>query len=175
MSTLPIIEEVLEKFATHLAVDREKYRNHVYRVFLNCCLLDTEERNWEIYAIAAVFHDIGIWTDNTIDYLKPSIGQAIKYLGETGREHLQDEIARMIYYHHKLTRYSGPDSVKINTFRKADWIDVSLGAIKFGVDKSLVRRHQKAFANKGFHWFLVKKILRNLIRHPLRPLPMFRR
>lgn len=40
--------------------------------------------NAEKYAIAAVFHDIGIWTNHTLDYLDPSAGQAKAYLTETG-------------------------------------------------------------------------------------------
>lgn len=56
--------------------DFDKYRNHVYRVFLNCRLIDSDTSNEEKDAITAVFHDIRIWTDYTIDYLEPSVAQA---------------------------------------------------------------------------------------------------
>jgi HD superfamily phosphodiesterase len=80
-----IIEDLMEEFRSAIGVDLEKYRNHVYRVFLNCILQDSNTGNVEKYAIAAVFHDIGIWTDHTIDYLSPSIAQARKYLAANGK------------------------------------------------------------------------------------------
>ena len=36
-------------------------------------------------AIAAAFHDIGIWTAGTFDYLEPSVRVAAAYLTGTGR------------------------------------------------------------------------------------------
>jgi HD superfamily phosphodiesterase len=81
-----IIDELMSKFKLVIDADYEKYRNHVYRVFLFSILLDSDKSNEEKYAIAAVFHDIGIWTDGTIDYLNPSIAQANNYLRETGKE-----------------------------------------------------------------------------------------
>jgi hypothetical protein len=34
--------------------------------------------------IAACFHDLGIWTDHTFDYLSPSAGLARDYLQRYG-------------------------------------------------------------------------------------------
>ncbi|WP_205945212.1 hypothetical protein [Pedobacter hiemivivus] len=45
--------------------------------------------------IAAVYHDIGIWTDRTIDYLDPSIVQANNYLREIGKAEWIEEIEWM--------------------------------------------------------------------------------
>jgi len=55
-----IIESLLQNYKQVIGADYEKYRNYVYRVFLNCILIDTVKSNEEKYAIAAVFHDIGI-------------------------------------------------------------------------------------------------------------------
>ena len=33
-------------------------------------------------AVAVAFHDLGIWTDNTLDYLPPSVNRAKTYLAE---------------------------------------------------------------------------------------------
>lgn len=170
-----LIDNLLQEFTHYLGPDYDKYRNHVHRVFLNCLLLDREKENEEKYAIAAVFHDIGIWTDHTIDYLDPSIEQAKKYLNDTGRPHWKEEISLMIDWHHKVSGYKGPYSQTTGTFRKADWIDVSLGLLQFGADKKETRQNRRRFPNRGFHWFLVKKITRNFFRHPLHPLPMFRK
>lgn len=170
-----IIEELLQDFKENIGKDYEKYRNHVYRVFLNCLNIDSEKSNAEKYAVAAVFHDIGIWTDYTIDYLNPSIGQARKYLSATGKEEWADEIRLMIYWHHKTGRYRGPYEKTVESFRKADWIDVSLGLLSYGFDKKKIQANRESFPNKGFHLFLLKKITKNFFRHPLKPLPMFKR
>jgi len=168
------IEELLNRFKPVMGNDYTKYKNHVYRVFLNCLLVDDDKSNEKKYAIAAVFHDIGIWTDHTIDYLDPSIEQAKKYLIETNRQELFEEIQLMIYWHHKTKAYKGNYEKTVESFRKADWIDVTLGLFTYGIDKNKIKANKKFLPNKGFHWFLVKKIFKNFFRHPLKPLPMFK-
>lgn len=168
------IEEILGQYAPAIGRDYTRYRNHVYRVFLNCLLIDPDERHTDAYAIAAAFHDIGIWTKNTIDYLDPSIAEAKVYLDNAGESSLLEEIGTMILWHHKVFVYDGPFQQKTETFRRADWIDVSLGLISFGTDRRRLIAYRKALPNAGFHWFLIKKISKNLLRHPLNPLPMFR-
>ena len=168
-----IIEETLCKFKSVIGDDYDRYRNHVYRVFANCLLIDKDEGNREKYAIAAVFHDIGIWTDHTIDYLKPSITQATVYLSETNKEEWIGEISLMIHWHHKISPYSARYSQLVETFRKADWIDVSLGVLTFGYDRKEIMRYRYEFPDLGFHLFLIKKTTKNFFRHPLNPLPMF--
>lgn len=168
-----IIESLLQSYKQVISEDYQKYRNHVYRVFLNCILIDTAKTNEEKYAIAAVFHDIGIWTNNTIDYLNPSIEEARRYLWQSGLENWIDEIGLMIYWHHKTSSYGGEYAGTVETFRKADYIDVSLGLFTYGVNRKAISVNRKTFPNAGFHVFLVKKITRNLFRHPFNPLPMF--
>lgn len=67
------IEAILLKHKEFLAGNYDMYRNHVYRVFMFCQLQDGSNNNSEKYAIASAYHDIGIWTDHTFDYLNPSI------------------------------------------------------------------------------------------------------
>lgn len=171
----PLIEQLLDRYSDVLGIDELKYRNHVYRVFLNCLLLDCDPEHEEKYAVAAVFHDIGIWTDNTIDYLPPSIDQARLFLLEKGMDNWIEEITLMILWHHKVTAYIGPFLETVDNFRKADWIDVSLGLLRFGLDRDHIEDIREGLPNRGFHWFLTKRVLKNWVRHPLRPLPMFRR
>ncbi|TDE10739.1 HD domain-containing protein [Dyadobacter psychrotolerans] len=168
------IEDLLESYRPAIGADYDKYKNHVYRVFLNCILIDHERGNVEKYAIAAVFHDIGIWTDRTIDYLYPSIDQMEFFLENNGKREWNNEITLMIYWHHKTGRYDGKCQQTVETFRKADWIDVSLGLITFGAEKHQIRQTRKMLPNLGFHVFLAKKIFRNFFMHPLNPLPMFK-
>ena len=56
-------------------------------------------------AIGTCFHDIGLWSDHTVDFLPPSIEQAKRYLAETGRKGWCEEIALMIEWHHKVRPY----------------------------------------------------------------------
>lgn len=168
------IEDLLHHFKADIGGDFLKYKNHVYRVFLNCILRDTDPVHVEKYAIAAVFHDIGIWTDHTIDYLDPSIEQAKIYLAAHNLGHLIEEISLMIYWHHKISSYQGKYEHTVETFRKADWTDVTLGILTFGADRKVVGRNRKLLGNNGFHVFLIKKIFQNLLKKPLKPLPMFK-
>lgn len=169
------IENLLQKFSPQLGGDYQRYKNHVCRVYANCLLLDPEKANEEKYAIAAVFHDLGIWTDHTLDYLDPSVAQAKTYLQEIGKDGWSEEIALMIYWHHKMSPYKGKYQEVVENFRKADWIDVSVGLLSFGVDKNTLRQNRKQLPNLGFHWFLIRGTFKNLFRHPLNPLPMFKR
>mgnify|MGYP006870821595 CR=1 FL=1 len=147
MASNPIIEAVMQQFKPAIGVDYEKYKNHVYRVFSNCLFLDSNPGNTAKYAIAAVFHDLGIWTDHTFDYLAPSVEQAKRYLMATGQPDWINEIELMINWHHKLSPYKGPNETSVETFRKADWIDVSLGVLTFGLDQhkiKAIRRDRKS-------------------------------
>ena len=175
ITTYPVIEEVLLAYRSVLGNDYHKYRNHVYRVFLNCLLLDANGDHAEKYAYAAAFHDIGIWTNQTIDYLEPSISQACSYLAAKEKNELIADITLMIYWHHKVKPYKGISETIVENFRRADWIDVSLGLLHFKTDKKEISKNRTAFPNLGFHWFLIKKIFSNFFRNPLHPLPMFRK
>ncbi|MFT3678821.1 MAG: HD domain-containing protein [Ferruginibacter sp.] len=170
-----IIEDLLTGFRPVLGTDYNKYRNHVYRVFLNCILIDRLEANAEKYAIAAVFHDIGIWTDQTFDYLQPSIRQAEIYLTRINKAAWLDEISLMINWHHKISKYKGMHTETVENFRKADWIDVSLGLLSFDLDRKSINETRKKFPNAGFHLFLIKETVKNFFRHPLNPLPIFKK
>lgn len=171
----PLIEELLQKFQSATGSDYDKYRNHVYRVFLNCLLLDTNKKNEDKYAIAAVFHDIGIWTNHTFDYLAPSIEQAKVYLSEAKRQDWIDEIKLMIDNHHKVSSYKGKHAETVETFRQADWIDVSFGIVSFGANKQSFKANKQKFPTLGFHRFLIKATTKNFFKHPFNPLPMFKK
>lgn len=57
-------------YATDLGDDFTAYRNHTYRVANLCVALSrTNAEQLEKIAMATAFHDLGIWTDHTFDYL----------------------------------------------------------------------------------------------------------
>ena len=171
----PLIDRILSDYKESIGVDFERYSNHVKRVYLFTQALDNDQRNADKYAIAAVFHDIGIWTDHTIDYLEPSIAVTHQYLDQNQLSDWKKEIGLMIDMHHKINSYEGDFQNTVSTFRKADWIDVSLGMLRFGVGKKRVKEVRKSIPNAGFHWFLTKGTFTNFLKHPLNPLPMFRK
>lgn len=175
METNYLIEQILQEHKDDLQRDYEKYRNHVYRVYLLCTTLDKSPDHNDKYAIASAFHDLGIWTNRTFDYLGPSISLANEYLNKQNRSGWTTEISLMIDMHHKLTHYNGKFEDSVEVFRKADWIDVSKGIIKFGVSDRKIREINRQCPTKGFHTFLAKKTLINFFSHPFKPLPMFKR
>ena len=171
----PVIEQIIRKYKQRIGMDYYRYKNHVYRVYRNCLLIDNDKVNDEKYSIASVFHDIGIWTDNTFDYLDPSVREATLYLIEIKREDLTEEVTLMIQWHHKISSYKGKYETTVENFRKADWIDVTFGYISFGLDKQKIQEIRKKLPDIGFHAFLLRESLKNFIKHPLDPLPVFKR
>jgi hypothetical protein len=168
----PLIDSILATYKEAMGADMEKYRNHVYRMF-NFALYFNKGEEVELLAIAAAFHDIGIWTDKTFDYIKPSIALAVEYVNANPQLYISGEkLAQIIDYHHKITR------VKFNPtaehFRRADIADLTFGLIRFGMPKALYKQAVLAFPIKGFHGKLVKLTLKQLTINPLKPLPMFK-
>lgn len=169
----PLIKTILEDYKIVLGTDFNIYKNHVSRIYSFMILIDTDVVNHDKYAIAAVFHDIGIWTDS-FNYLKPSIKLAEKYLIENNQANWVEEISLMISFHHKMSPYKGKFQKTVETFRQADWIDVSMGFMRFEMEKQDYVNGLKLYSNKGFHLFLVKQMLKYFPKNPLNPLPMFK-
>lgn len=170
----PRLDGLFEHGHSLLGGDFEPYKNHCYRVF-NAAAIMSRAQGDELdkLAIAAYFHDIGIWSDNTFDYLQPSARRARQYLEQQDLEDWQEEVSAMITEHHKLSTTCGQGSL-VEAFRRADWIDVSLGLLRFGVARDVLRQLRSSFPNKGFHKRLVDLTLQRMRRHPLSPLPMFK-
>lgn len=78
----------------------------------------------------------------------------------------------MIAQHHKVTAFEGDAAVE--AFRRADWIDVTLGLRRFGVPWSELRALQRALPDAGFHARLLALTARQAVTDPLHLLPMFR-
>jgi hypothetical protein len=175
MNSIPLIESIIEKHHREIDAQFIAYRNHVYRVYYMAIayLNKPSQEDQEKLAITAAFHDIGIWTHQTFDYLKPSIFLVREYLDSHERPEWKEEISLIIDMHHKLNGYHGTSEDLVEAFRKADWMDLSFGYIGFGL-KSRLQELQGSFPTKGFHWFLIKQSFKNLVKNPLNPLPMFK-
>lgn len=172
-STEPHIEEILEKYKPALGIYHSAYRNHVYRVYnLTLQLCSATKAEKDTIAVAAAFHDIGIWTHNTFDYLPPSIALANRYCNEKSMTDQVTEVATIIDNHHKVTEFKTNASVE--AFRKADLIDLSFNLFTYGIEKNYLHRLNSTFPGNGFHRFIFGNIAKNIILAPWNPLPMVR-
>ena len=162
-------DAILDRWKGELGNDAPAYRNHVHRVIDFCSALHEGDR--EKIVIAACFHDLGIWTARTWDYLDPSITLATNYLREQGLAQWTDEIALVIGMHHRIRRHDDP---LVEAFRRSDLVDVSLGLVRFGLPCALVRDVRARHANAGFHKRLVQLACGWWVRHPLHPLPVLK-
>ena len=175
LKEIPTLDRVLEAHAAALGDDLTAYRNHAYRV-VNLCVAQSPDHlaHLEKFATAAAFHDLGIWTDRTFDYLQPSVRLARAHLAGSEREAWTAEISEMILEHHKISAYRGELSGCVEAFRRADWMDVSRGLVTFGLPRRVLREIFSTWPNAGFHKRLVQLELARLRTHPWNPLPMIR-
>jgi len=176
ISRIPLLEKILGKHKKTLGDDYIPYRNHVCRVVNFCFQLmpDMDDEQKEKVIIAGCFHDLGIWTDDTLDYLPPSERAAEAYLKLRNLAQWSHEIGLMISLHHKLSKYKDDAYPLVEVFRRADLVDVSLGRIKFGLSPDTVKSIRNAFPNAGFHMRLTQLAAREFYRHPFRPLPFLK-
>jgi hypothetical protein len=174
-TTNELIEEILTTWKDRIGSDYPGYRGHVYRMFNFCLALRpcSEEEKTRL-AIAACFHDIGLWSAHTVDYLPPSVAEARQYLAATGRDAWTEEIGLMIALHHKVRRCPTDPYPLVELFRKGDLVDFSLGFFRFGLPSAYVRAVKQAIPNDGFHRFLMKGAREWFAKHPLSPPPFMK-
>lgn len=171
----PLVDELLSAYSGEVSHDFTGYSNHVYRL-LNffAALTRPHGRLPDAVLIAAVFHDIGIWTASTFDYLEPSIAQAKRHMLTMRDDAIAKEVTALIANHHKIRAYEGAFADSVQPFKQADLIDVSLGMLRHGLPRSYVSEVRNAFPNAGFHRRLLGLALTQCVHEPLRPFPMLR-
>ena len=165
------IDAILDEWRDALGAAHGPYRNHAQRVFHLARSRAGDERT---LAVAAAFHDLGIWSDATFDYLEPSVTRAADWLAARGESSRLAAVAALIRFHHTLTPYRGPHAAAVEAFRRADLADVSMGLIPGGLPRRDYRALRRRFPYLGFHRMLIGLTWREFRRHPLRPLPMLR-
>lgn len=174
-TNLPLLEETLAAWKPQLGEDFVPYRNHCYRMVHFCfALRDCSEDERRKVMLAATYHDLGIWSDNTVDYLPPSVIRGQEYLRQNGLQHWSEEVSLLIDQHHKLRAYKDDQRPLIEVFRKADLVDVSLGLITFGIPRATIREVKQRFPNAGFHKRLMRLSWQWFSQHPLSPPPFFK-
>jgi hypothetical protein len=134
--------------------DYPGYRNHCYRVLsYSLHILHGKVTKPEIKVIEAaiVYHDIGLWTDKTLAYLEPS---SLRAAGVFMDEFTSDEMRllhNIIYWHHKITPFEGPNADIVNAVREADWIDATQGLVHQGMPRKHIEAAYKALPVAGFY------------------------
>lgn len=167
------VEEILKDFLPELGSAAQPYLNHATRVFFLAKKLDSDNSlNDEKLAIACAFHDLGIWMENTWNYLEPSEKLCSNYLDSIAKSAWTDEILTMIAQHHKLLPYHGTFETSVELFRKADLIDFSGGLIRFGISKEEYRQLTGQFPFLAFHGILFKSFKHHFMKKPWNPFPM---
>jgi hypothetical protein len=174
LHTHPLIEEI---FATHREHARgddagyEGYRGHAYRVLnLARAIVPDEDERDDKLAVAAAFHDLDAFT--ALDYLASSIRAQDAWLQRTGRGAWAAELAVVVAQHHRFLPYRGAHAQLAEAFRRADLADLSQGLVRSGIPRPHVRAVRAAFDVGPFFTRVVPRaVARNLVRHPLDPLP----
>ena len=176
ITQLPRVEQLFDQYAERFGKQQTAYRNHVYRL-VNLVMAQRPVNDEELgkLQVAAFFHDAGIWLAGTFDYLQPSARLAEHYLQEEGLEDWSQDVRTMIMNHHKISRFSRNHLELTEVFRRADWVDVSLGLLRFGIPMARIRLIKRGFPNAGFHPLLLKLSGQQLLSQPWRHLPMLKR
>ncbi len=173
LANIDIVDHLLEDMRVPLGSDFDLYRNHVYRMInLTDHFYPLQDENLQQVAIAAVFHDAGIWLDRTFDYLEPSALRAQEYVRSNGHGEWSTLIGAMIMNHHRIRPVRSNKLVE--AFRRADWADVTYGTIGFGVPADLMQALTGLYPLLGFQKRLAMLTFHQLKKHPLNPLPMMR-
>jgi hypothetical protein len=171
----PLVETILGPWRPTIGRDYPGYRNHVYRLIHICfALRPCNEEEQQRIMVAGCFHDLGIWSAQTFDYLDPSIALAQEYLLHHDQVAWLPEISLMIDLHHQFRPYGDARYPLVELFRRGDWTDVSLGILRFGLPRKTLRGIQRTFPNGGFHPKLVRLTLQRFIKHPLSPIPVLK-
>jgi hypothetical protein len=169
----PLIEDIFKQHRSDLNIDYDKYRHHVYRVFNFTLLMhDADKKDLDSLAVAAAYHDMGIWTTGTLDYLEPSIALAKGYIGSNKLKVSGKMVEQIISNHHKITPYR--DCEVTEAFRKADLIDLSLGIISHGISGKDISIIYGAFPGEWFHTFILSEMVKHAFRNPFNPLPVIK-
>lgn len=173
---LTLLDDLLESWRPQIGAAFDGYRNHCQRMaaFTLALLPGATDDDRRKIAIAACFHDLGIWSDGTLDYLPPSSRRARDYLASQGLGGWTEEVEAMIDEHHKLRAYRGPHARLAEAFRKADLVDVSRGLVTFGIPRDTVRALKAAYPNEGFHKTLMGLAGGWFRQHPLSPPPFLK-
>ena len=77
--------------------------------------------------------------------------------------------------HHKRSVYKGDFADNVESFRRADLIDVTKGGSSFGIQQAFIKSNFENYPILGFRGLILKRFFKNLITNPFNPLPMLKK
>ena len=163
--------KVLSNYKESLGSDYHAYLNHVKRVYEYACMLRLE-RDSDLFMVAAIFHDLDIWRNSTMNYLPGSIELALDHIAQNNLPIDKATLSLVIKNHHKIRKIK--NSPEAEAFRKADLIDLTSGWIKFNIPKSIIIDTERRYPRLGITKVVLQKVAHWAIRHPFKPFPMMK-
>ena len=170
------IESILKNYKQIIGNDYEAYRGHCHRIYNYIVLMKrsaelTQQDNY-ILEIAIPFHDLGIWTAHTMDYLQPSFEAASTFVKQNKLDVDLFVLKTIIVNHHKLTFVK--DNKLAELLRKADMLDLSFGRLKSSLTKEELDCIKASFPYKGFQLVIFKKLMKHALKNITNPFPMLK-
>lgn len=167
----PNMDTYLSKYKQDFGAAHDVYRNHCLRVlsFARHILVtetgfdeEQAESAMPVMEIALAYHDMGLFTDLSLEYLEPSAARAEKDLEGTLSADEIKLVRDIIVWHHKVFPWSGEDersTAIVNAVRKGDWVDATtclLGGsfVRKGLSAADVVATHTALPEMGFGSFL---------------------
>jgi hypothetical protein len=158
----PNLDRLLNNYKELINDDFQGYKNHIYRVLTySLHYLDADKtqdgkvlKYLPVIEAALVYHDIGLWTDRRLSYLELSSSRAKMEFENSWSVDKLELLHNIIYYHHKITPFTGTNEKIVNAVRKSDWIDASLGIVNHGMSSAHIRSVNAALSDSGFHYTL---------------------
>ena len=168
------IDSVLSRYREALGQDYFGYRNHCYRVSNFSKLFDISTSEYQLVSSVAAFHDLGIWTNKTFDYIDHSINLMKLHHAMQSDAHDLLLSIEMIKNHHKIFSLDKSASRLVEVLRKCDWIDITFGVRNFGINRKKIREILSTFPNSGFHKYLLRLSAKRIKTNPFDPFPMMK-
>ena len=156
LTSVPTIEDVLH--------DHARSWGHDFRLSEPCVPRRESVRgpaaarpeSHDKIAVAARFHDLGIWTNQTFDYLPPSIALATRLLDDDGRPEWVRRSTMDDPRPPQVSASDGDPHWLVEPFRRADWVDVTRGRSFGTVCRRRSAPDARWLADAGFHRRLVQ-------------------
>eukprot|EP00537_Pseudo-nitzschia_pungens_P014402 CAMPEP_0172388096 /NCGR_PEP_ID=MMETSP1061-20121228/5259_1 /TAXON_ID=37318 /ORGANISM="Pseudo-nitzschia pungens, Strain cf. pungens" /LENGTH=237 /DNA_ID=CAMNT_0013117905 /DNA_START=88 /DNA_END=801 /DNA_ORIENTATION=- len=157
----PDLDDELFTLASYIGQDLGSYRNHCLRVltFTRFFLPDLDEESlsdvMDLSATVIPYLHIGLWTGESFNFLESSEEKLEKSLGDTFPEIEMEIMRAIVLQQYKTSDYTGLRSqtgnALVNAVRKANWVDTTMGLIRFNLPSSLLEAAYDELDGAGFH------------------------
>lgn len=165
------MDKIFLDYQEELGDDFTRYSNHCYRLLNYLQLMELDDNEDYKCRILLPFHDLGIWTHKTMNYLPPSIELAVAYVKKNNIEIEESEIIGFIGNHHKITKNKITIEEKL---RKADLIDLTNGIVPLGLSSRKLKEIRSVFPSLGFQKLIYWKVIKHGIGNITNPFPMLK-